>query len=593
MVNKKRKILFLAVLLILVCCISTLPNSFALKEYSNQNNYYSSMSLPPSPVRQIAEFEPMQAALIRYNAQSNSFGIPYQAIKEMAEEVTVFTIVANVNQKNTVLSNFQNNEVNIDNCEFLIAPSNTHWTRDYGPWFIFNGNDEMAVIDFTYSRDYPNRYHDDNINSVFAANQNLPLNFMPLFHEGGNYMTDGQGTAISTDLVWDVNPSLSPSDVEDVVFNYLNVSTYHVVPDINGEYIRHVDCWGKYLAPDVIMIREVPSTHSQYNLIEDAVDYFETQISCYGTPYTVVRVYTPNNEPYTNSLILNNKVLIPITGSYWDTLAIQAYQQAMPGYEILGFYGSWHSTDALHCRVMGIPDRHMLYLEHTPLSGYQSSRQGYEIQVKIQPYSETGLSMSETGVYWSVDSQDWDFITMQPVGNHYYQATIPSQANGTQISYYIQAQDGSGRIENHPYIGAPNAHSFTAYGELNYPPETPQRPQGPASGKAGSTYRYTTSTNDPDEDVVFYLWDWGDETVSEWLGPYQSGVEISTTQSWQKTGTYEIRVKAKDIYGEESDWSEPLIVSMPKNQMFLSQRVESLQHWISGLFLVMQTIFSI
>jgi len=92
---------------------------------------------------------------------------------------------------------------------------------------------------------------------------------------------------------------------------------------------------------------------------------------------------------------------------------------------------------------------------------------------------------------------------------------------------------------------------------------------------------------------VFYLWDWGDETVSEWLGPYQSGVEISTTQSWQKTGTYEIRVKAKDIYGEESDWSEPLIVSMPKNQMFLSQRVESLQHWISGLFLVMQTIFSI
>ena len=42
--------------------------------------------------------------------------------------------------------------------------------------------------------------------------------------------------------------------------------------------------------------------------------------------------------------------------SNWDDDAINTYELAMPGYEIIGVTGSWESTDALHCRVKGIPD---------------------------------------------------------------------------------------------------------------------------------------------------------------------------------------------------------------------------------------------
>ncbi|MCK5030986.1 MAG: Zn-dependent exopeptidase M28, partial [Thermoplasmatales archaeon] len=34
---------------------------------------------------------------------------------------------------------------------------------------------------------------------------------------------------------------------------------------------------------------------------------------------------------------------------------------------------------------------------------------------------------------------------------------------------------------------------------------------------------------------------------------------------WDEKGTYDIRVKAKDTKGNESDWSDPLVVSMPMN----------------------------
>ena len=46
--------------------------------------------------------------------------------------------------------------------------------------------------------------------------------------------------------------------------------------------------------------------------------------------------------------------------SSWDDDAIEVYQDALPDHEILGFTSSggssWQSTDALHCRVKGIPD---------------------------------------------------------------------------------------------------------------------------------------------------------------------------------------------------------------------------------------------
>jgi agmatine/peptidylarginine deiminase len=533
-------------------------------------------------IRQPAEFEPMQGALIRY-----PFGISYDIIKEMAEDVNVVTIVASTSEKNTVQNQYQSHGVNLSHCSYLIAPTDTYWTRDYGPWFIINNESVQGVVDFTYNRPRPD---DDQIPTEYAENQSLPVYDMPLVTAGGNYMTDGQGIAISTTLVWEENPGYTPEEINQTVHDYLGITTYHVVPDVNNEYIKHIDCWGKYLSPDTILIRSVPSTHSQYDEIEAAVHYFENQTSCYGAPYHVVRVYTPGDEPYTNSLILNNKVLVPIVGDQWDDDAIASYQAAMPGYEVLGFTGTWESTDALHCRVMGITDRYMLYIEHTPLTGNQTSQSGFDIVATIHPYSEQPLIPTTTGVYWKTDDQGWQFIQMQPLGDDSYHAVIPPQADGTVVSYYIHAEDASGRAENHPYIGAEGAYTFTAFGGAppNTPPAQPQKPTGQTSGKVGATYLYSTETTDADGDAVYYQWDWGNGNFSAWLGPFASGAQATTQHSWDSKGTFMVRVKAKDPAGAESNWSEPLPVTMPCEitgfQLFL---LHFLERWFPRLFAVL------
>ena len=114
----------------------------------------------------------------------------------------------------------------------------------------------------------------------------------------------------------------------------------------------------------------------------------------------------------------------------------------------------------------------------------------------------------------------------------------------------------------------------TVYGDPTFhysfdqnPPNKPARPSGKSSGIIPFVkYTYSTSTTDPDGDQVYYLWDWDDGTCSDWFGPYDSGETAEASHRWTKYGSYEIRVKAKDRYGAESEWSDPLAITMPVNQ---------------------------
>ena len=74
---------------------------------------------------------------------------------------------------------------------------------------------------------------------------------------------------------------------------------------------------------------------------------------------------------------------------------------------------------------------------------------------------------------------------------------------------------------------------------------------------------YRTSTIDDDGDMLYYNFSWGDGTYSGWIGPFGSGDEAFTRHAWTTKGTYNITVKAKDIKDDESDWSEPLTITMP------------------------------
>ncbi|KYK23709.1 hypothetical protein AYK21_02190 [Thermoplasmatales archaeon SG8-52-2] len=117
------------------------------------------------------------------------------------------------------------------------------------------------------------------------------------------------------------------------------------------------------------------------------------------------------------------------------------------------------------------------------------------------------------------------------------------------------------------YSDPPSGNPFDAYyvdetisakPGTSTPPEIPEQPEGPAEGVVGIEYDFTTRTTDPENDNIYYRFDWGDGTFSNWLGPYPTGDTVTGSHSWEYGGNYEIRVKARDDNGsKETTWSAP------------------------------------
>jgi hypothetical protein len=95
------------------------------------------------------------------------------------------------------------------------------------------------------------------------------------------------------------------------------------------------------------------------------------------------------------------------------------------------------------------------------------------------------------------------------------------------------------------------------------PPTDPITPIGPSSGFVGITYDFQTTSSEPNGDSIKYGWDWdGDDEVDEWTGFYPSGAMATISHAFDSTGSYSIKVMAKDQFGTESGFSTPLSVSI-------------------------------
>ncbi|MBQ2852814.1 MAG: agmatine deiminase family protein [Bacteroidales bacterium] len=476
--------------IILCLFLSLVFQSFGQEDYSKYLTSFSETNPPTGEIRFPAEFEPVQAVVVAHYQTSRN--LPVRLIKEMAEDCKVITLVNSEKWFTTqeVKTLYSSGGVNIDNCEFIEVPLSGRWTRDYAPWFIFDDG-KPAIVDNIYDRVFPgsgnnnpSQTNDDAISAKFAEYYDVPLYGMKIVHTGGNMMQDGRGIAVSDSIVITESAKYVGVDADAVhqkMKDYLGIDTYHVTVDPQGDYIAHVDCWGKFLAPDKILLARVEATHAQYEKYESVAKYFEKTNCCWGYPYQVYRVDVPTRSgnkniasPYTNSLILNNKVFVPLdadTDEYYNNAALAVYEKAMPGYEIIGIeyncdseggdWDGWYNTDALHCRTREIMDFNMLFVDHREvLHGDVAQKDSYPITAKFIAYS--GDAITSTQLHYSINDGDWQTVDMSVQGTSgEYKASITGCNVGDNVKYYLTGEDASGRTCAQPYFAELEPHSFT------------------------------------------------------------------------------------------------------------------------------------
>ena len=391
-------------------------------------------STPEQP-RFVAEWEPAKGSIIRY-----PLGLPYSLLIDLSNNGLLYVVVSSSLQA-TCNSALSTNGINMANVRYIVTNNDSYWIRDYGPWTIMDGNNNMQMVDFIYNRPRPN---DDAVPSAIANYLGVNLYQMNITHTGGNIMTDGQGKAMSTNLVLTENSSLSQSAITDMFNTYMGITDYQLYPDPNNTYINHIDCWAKLLDVDKVLIRSVPTNHSQYNAIEAVVTQWQSKLSSYGTPYKIYRVNTSNDEPYTNSFIFNKHIYVPLMGTANDAAALLAYQNAMPGYTVTGYaYSNFESTDAIHCRVNTIFDNQMISVQHIPpVPSAVSQTLTFDVNIA----HTNALNQNGTFISWKTGKNGiWQnsYMSLQSKGNWLTNLTAP--VIGDTLFYWISATDVTNR----------------------------------------------------------------------------------------------------------------------------------------------------
>ena len=114
----------------------------------------------------------------------------------------------------------------------------------------------------------------------------------------------------------------------------------------------------------------------------------------------------------------------------------------------------------------------------------------------------------------------------------------------------------------------------TTYPDENTPPLSPVV-SGPTTGRTSVYYDYQFLLLDYDEDdfITILEVDFGNEikqaVKKNCEKPWYNGTDIWMSHQWDQKGDYMITARAMDSYGAWSDWSDPLIISLPKQKPYV------------------------
>ncbi len=170
----------------------------------------------------------------------------------------------------------------------------------------------------------------------------------------------------------------------------------------------------------------------------------------------------------------------------------------------------------------------------------------------------TGFNSSNGTKSLELDSLDYDtvyFIMVNSSDGMLW--TNRSYSFSTESEPEEESEDPPDDSASNP--SGPAAPPFLPPATENSAPQIPEKPSGQTSGFTNESYMFSSSSEDVDGDEIEFLWDFGDGNESDWIN------ESSISHQWSIPGEYEVKVKARDEDGEESDWSESLIFNATVN----------------------------
>lgn len=424
-------------------------------------------SPPGGWVETPAEFDRLRGVFVtwRYGTYNSIFR---EIVREVVEVTKAYIIARTSSEQNSITSYLQSGGVPLDSVEFEIFANNSIWIRDYGPWFIRRENNTEGIIDFQYNRPRPS---DDTIPWRIGQAWGIPVYGSPLEHPGGNFMVDGLGTGFVSNLIYQENPSYSAQEIDTMMWQYNGLEQFVVVQRINIEYTGHIDLWTKMLNDTLVLVGEYEPGHPNDTVLDNRAARISALKNREGFYYRVARIPMPwsmSDAPpsYLNSLIVNNKILVPTWGLAEDDTALFIHQQLMPGYDVVGINCSAMSGSggAIHCITMQVPSSRFIHIQHYALTDTNDTINPYRVRARI--ITSSALIADSARIYYRINDGSFNWVSLSAVVDTpgVYAGLIPAQSAGDTIDYYLQARNNEGVRRTSPAHVPPQYYTFAITG---------------------------------------------------------------------------------------------------------------------------------
>lgn len=456
----------------------------------------------PPLLRVAAEWEPAAGVLVSWPPY-----LPSALFVELAKDTQLHVLYQGEADRADAVKWFGEWGIARESVTFIELPTSDDagWPRDFGPLPVFTAEGELHLGDARYDKSTPDSglacdaplqtpwdggwgpqfldydiQHEDAAPTAIAAALELPALDIPLVVTGGNFLTDGRGGALATCILVNENRSngISEEAFRDQLRERLGIHRFQVVPNFEDDGIQHIDCLLKLLDEERLLVARPPADHPLSERYERIVtDHLSKLRAASGEHYEILRIDTApyageRLAAYTNSLILNDVVYVPLFGIPADARALEQWQAALPGHTIKGFpfvladepalrervhriYPDgigWRDFDALHCRTRAVWDPEMLHIAVD-----QSALP--KVSARIVSYGAKTLMEREVELHWRpVGSSEWQTSILDRNWMGTFDNKLPTDRG--ELEFYVEATDVRERTEAAPRTAPAATYRF-------------------------------------------------------------------------------------------------------------------------------------
>lgn len=346
-----------------------------------------------------AEWAPHEATWLAWPHEASDWPGKFGAIPwvfaEMARVISaserVRLIVRNAKQKTEARKALAASGVDLRRVDFVQAPTDRSWTRDFVPTFVTRrgrkgaATSALAAIGWRFDgwKRYPNHRADALAGRTAAAWRKVPVLEPVLtragkpYHfvlEGGAIDVDGEGTLLATeqcllDGKQARNPALGRALTEQVLRDFVGAEKVlwlgkGIVGDDTG---GHIDDFARFVAPGRIALSlETNGRDPNHRVLAEARERLSGERDARGRRLEIVPlpmpapvVFAKQRLPasYANFYVATHAVLVPTFGDPQDRVALGVIAELFPDREVVGI----HSRDlvlglgTLHCSTQQEP----------------------------------------------------------------------------------------------------------------------------------------------------------------------------------------------------------------------------------------------